>query len=304
MRMATGLAMLTARWSRAPAVSWGTRRRKCAPGRRCVVVDGGDVERPGVALPPVRGSEPGGRHVGLAERSRTTSVPAAMSPSRWSRGDSSTDTTATKPIGIEEEVDEPHGGPQERLLEPHGGAVGADHPQPHRRLAQGAPVPQRLERAEPRDDHAQAGEDGDQGAPVPSAAVAQHGTTTTRSTDDHDDRQRQGVDGEGDGARRPPARSKSRTTASGVTMGWTAGACHRAARYTRPRWGSFAAPWTSTASSPATSPHLGTGSTSCRRGPVEAGSGLAPAEVDELVDTYQRVSSHLSHARWAYATRR
>ena len=37
---------------------------------------------------------------------------------------------------------------------------------------------------------------------------------------------------------------------------------------------------------------------------ARAGRGLrrlTPGEVDELVETYQRVSSHLSHARVAYA---
>ena len=101
-----------------------------------------------------------------------------MSPRRWSRGDSSADDHGHEPDRDQEEVDQAHRRPQERLLEPHGRAVDAHHPQAQRRLARGAPAPQRLEPAEPDDDDAEAGEHGDQRAGGAVEVVA--GATGTR----------------------------------------------------------------------------------------------------------------------------
>ena len=91
-----------------------------------------------------------------------------------------------------------------------------------------------------------------------------------------------------------PASSKSSTTASGVTM--PAGLRATAwLRYRRARRPPLPAPsWTSTASSPPTR-RAGRGSSSSPRRP--GGARLGPAEVDELVQLYQRASTHLSHAR-------
>ena len=226
IRIATGLAMRTARCSRAPKVSCGTRNRKL----RTTVYSSSPMAATSsdarVPLPPVRRPEPGGRHVGArraladderARRHVAQALVAGRQQRRHDRHEADRD---------QEEVDDPHGGPQERLLEPHGGAVGADHPQPHGRLAQRAPVPQRLEPAEPGDDDPEAREDGDQGSGG-AVELAARQLEHDEQQDADDDGQRQHVDQEGDGARGDPGPLEVEDDRLGGDDGLDGrGACH------------------------------------------------------------------------------
>jgi hypothetical protein len=103
-----------------------------------------------------------------------------------------------EPDRREQEVDQAHRGPQERLLEPLGRAVGADHPQPERRLAQRAPPPQGLEGGEPDHQRRQAGHGGEHGRPRALGRHAQRPGQQGEEQDRHP--QRQDVDRERQGA--------------------------------------------------------------------------------------------------------
>ena len=297
MRTATGLASRTARWSRAPGVRSGRAQQVGAHQLVGVLVEGGDVERGHVALVARAAGEPAGVTTALGRP-----LPHHQRAGRHV-------AQPLVPGGQQDghHRDEPHRAPGRSRPAPPPPArrpagTGSDvpsaahHPQAQRRLARGAAPPQRLEGAEPGHHHADPGPPRAAAPPtasMPSTAPPPGRRPATNAA------QRQHVDGEGQRARGDPGPlevEQHRLGGDDPCVPGVPDVMVTAGKPTRQRVASW------TGHRPLHRPQRGRLGPPRRPQPAR-GRGvrkLSLAEVDELVDLYQRVSSHLSHARVAY----